>query len=145
MFDGANLSDHHFNGAGALRQPSPGSASSNNDRHFDAPASFENLQQHNTWLRTRVSELEVINSLYQGHVQQNNRQEHHLAPQAEMMPQQETETSLRELLEQSKRREEDLTRQVEELKREVSEMKEEQSEAKRTRRTDTSEYPEPST
>ena len=44
-----------------LSHPSPGSTSSLIDRHLESPQTYEQLFAANTQLRTKVSELEVIN------------------------------------------------------------------------------------
>lgn len=86
-----------------------------------------------------MSELEVINDLYKGTV---NQYEQGGAPQAEMIPR-DSESQLRHSLDQALRREEDLKRQVDDLEREVAELRGEQPPAKRSRISDSSEYPEP--
>lgn len=66
IFDGVALTDHTFQSPSLpalhLGQPSPGSASS--DRHLEPPMTYEQLLAANTHLKTRVSELEVINMMY---------------------------------------------------------------------------------
>ena len=53
----------------ALRQPSPSANSINgNSSHLDQAQSQDTLQAQNAHLRTRVSELEVINDLFRGRV-----------------------------------------------------------------------------
>lgn len=69
LFDGAAMNDHHFNGSPSLpalhfNQPSPSAISLGGDRHLEAPMTYEQLVAANTNLRTRVSELEVINMVY---------------------------------------------------------------------------------
>jgi len=69
MFDGVTLNDHPFHPSSSLGlplagHPSPGSTSSMNDRHLEPPQSYDHLLAHNTNLRTRVTELEVINMMY---------------------------------------------------------------------------------
>ena len=91
-----------------------------------------------TQLKTRVSELEVINELYRSTVSQYE-QGHGGAPQTEMTPQ-DTDGQLRQLLQQSQRSEDNLKRRVEELEAEVTELRNEKPPAKKAR---TSEYPEP--
>ena len=86
-----------------------------------------------------MSELEVINDLYKGTV---NQYEQGGAPQAEMIPR-DSESQLRQSLDQVLRREEDLKRRVEELERELAELREEQPPAKKRSRISDSEYPEP--
>lgn len=149
IFDGVSSAEHAFQSpaipAFQFRHPSPGSTSSFNDRNLEPPQTYEALLQANTFLKTRVSELEVINDLYKGTV---NQYEQGGAPQAEMIPR-DSESQLRQSLDQVlrreeelKRREEDLKRQVDELEREVAELRGEQPPAKRPR-VSNSEYPEP--
>lgn len=62
LFDGAAMDNGHFNGSPSLpglglSQPSPG-------LNLEAPMSYDALLAANTTLRTRVSELEVINMVY---------------------------------------------------------------------------------
>ncbi|PSN71321.1 GATA type zinc finger protein Asd4 [Corynespora cassiicola Philippines] len=70
MFDGALHSDFHSPSLPgfALRQPSPGSTSSVNGSHLEPPLPYDTLAAQNTALKTRVSELEVINELFRGRV-----------------------------------------------------------------------------
>ena len=67
------------------------------------------LLQDKSSLKTRVTELEVINDLYRGTV---NQYEQGGAPQAEMVPQ-PPESQLKQIIDQVLRREEALKRQVE--------------------------------
>ncbi|KAM0795774.1 hypothetical protein BDR22DRAFT_813009 [Usnea florida] len=142
IFDGVSSAEHAFPSpaipAFQLRHPSPGSTSSFNDRNLEPPQTYEGLLQANTFLKTRVSELEVINDLYKGTV---NQYEQGGAPQAEMVPK-DSASELRQSLNQALRREEDLKRQVDELEREVAELRGEHPPAKRSR-VSNSEYPEP--
>ncbi|KIX04109.1 protein GZF3 [Rhinocladiella mackenziei CBS 650.93] len=70
LFDSAAaVNDHQYNGSPSLpalhlSQHSPSAISINNDRHLEAPMSYDQLMAANTNLRTRVSELEVINMVY---------------------------------------------------------------------------------
>ena len=129
MFDGVTLSNHDFQPSPSLpslnlRQPSPGSTSSQNDRHLEPPQTYDGLIQTNNSLKTRVNELEVINNLFRDEVAQLNM--------------------TRQLLEQSQQRENDLKRQVEELEHELDELREgSEPRAKRPRISETSEYPDP--
>lgn len=142
MFDGV-LNDHVFQSPAMpsiqLRNPSPGSISSTNDRHLEPPKPYDELLQDNTHLKTRVSELEVINELYKGTVHQY--QQGGNAPQAEMISR-SSEDELRQLLQQSQQREESLKHQVEQLEQEITELRSEQPPAKRGR-VSSLEYPEP--
>ncbi|KAK5944502.1 GATA zinc finger protein 3 [Knufia obscura] len=67
MFDGVALQDHQFQ-TPALPQlgghQSPGSLVSLNDRQLEQPMSYEALVAQNAVLKTRVSELEVINMVF---------------------------------------------------------------------------------
>lgn len=68
IFDGVALNhDHMYDGSPSLpalhlNQPSPSTLG--NDRHLEAPVSYEQLISTNKDLKTRVSELEVINMVY---------------------------------------------------------------------------------
>lgn len=66
LFDGVSLAEHAFQSPSLpglhLSQPSPSSASS--DRHLEPPMTYDQLVSTNTHLKTRVSELEVINMMY---------------------------------------------------------------------------------
>jgi GATA-binding protein, other eukaryote len=102
------LSEHHLLHSPSLpalhlRHPSPGSVASLVDRHLEPPQSYDALQQSNTSLKTRVSELEVINGLFKGRVHELER----------------AESMQRQALEQSQARETDLRRRLEELERQV--------------------------
>ena len=67
IFDTMGLAEHSFQSPSIpgllLRHPSPGSASSANDRLLDPTRTYEQLMASNTNLRTRVTELEVINMM----------------------------------------------------------------------------------
>jgi len=143
MFDGVSLNDHVFQSPATphLRQHSPGSTSVFTDRNLEPTQTFDGLLQANTKLKTRVSELEVINELYRGTLRQYE-QRGAPAPQAEMVPQ-DLDAQLQTLLEQTERRERDLKQKVEELEHEIAELRGEQRPPKRTRLSDGPEYPEP--
>lgn len=51
-----------------FRHPSPGAMSISNGSHLEAPPPYDTLAAQNTALKTRVSELEVINDLFRGRV-----------------------------------------------------------------------------
>ncbi|MCJ1440802.1 MAG: hypothetical protein MMC23_001288 [Stictis urceolatum] len=152
MFDTSHI-DHRLSHSPSLpalhfRQPSPGSLSIG-DRHLEPPQTYESLQQANTQLKTQVSELEVINGLYKGRVQELER----------------AESMNRQALEQSRAREDDMKRRLEELEHYVADLRKdspnhnaakrrldgetlsapEQSPpyAKRTRLSDVSQYTDP--
>jgi len=141
MFDHASLTDHVFNQSPSLpamllRHPSPGSTTSLNDRHLEPPPSYEVLQQQNTTLKTRVSELEVINDLFRGRVHELEQQDRRSVM---------VQDQLRQALDHSKQTENNLKRRLDDLEREVSELRNMDSRphAKRARISDSSEYPEP--
>ena len=131
MFDGVALSEHVFQSPD-MRHPSPGH-----------PRTSEELSHDNTRLRTRVSELEVINDLYRGTLAQYQIGG---APQAEMVPR-ATDAELREALERSQQRERELMQKVDELQHEIADLKDEQPPSKKARSSNDAEndpqYPEP--
>ncbi len=137
LFDGATLNDQSFHASPHLpsfnvRQPSPGSTSSQNDRRPDSRITYDHLYQENTALKTRVSELEVINILYKGQVGEQDQKAT------------ESDQQLRQLLEEAQGRENLLKQQVKELEQEISEMRGSEPAGKRQRLLDGSEYPDPS-
>ncbi|KAF2258710.1 hypothetical protein CC78DRAFT_98870 [Lojkania enalia] len=116
MFDGALHSDAfhspslpQFN----IRHPSPGSTSSINGSHLEPPLTYDALAAQNTSLRTRVSELEVINDLFRGRVTELEQSEQE-ARRLEMGAR-DTEAQLRAELDETRQREADLKRRLEEL------------------------------
>ncbi|KAK1767948.1 putative gata transcription factor protein [Phialemonium atrogriseum] len=116
---------------------SPGRAASplNSDR-FEIPQTHESLIAANASLKTRVSELEVIQELYRGRLQQletdevSARQSQEISgkTEAQLRSQLESatqiETQLRNELEESHRRENMLKRRLDELELELKEAKE---------------------
>lgn len=124
-----------------LRAPSPGSTLSASDRHLEPPQTYDGLLQSNTTLKTRVSELEVINDLFRGRVHELEQSDAEARRTATM--QRDSENQLHQLLEQSQARENELKRQVEELDREVADLRGPEPRAKRQRVSDDSEYPDP--
>lgn len=131
------LNEHNLHASQSLpsfniRQPSPGSTSSQNDRRSDSKPSYDQLYQENTALKTRVSELEVINILYKGQVGEQDQKAS------------ESEQQLRQLLEEAQRRENDLKQQVKELEQENTELRGDEPAPKRQRVSDVPEYPDPS-
>ncbi len=144
MFDGVSTADHTFHASGTpqshLRPPSPSSISSPNDRHLDPPQSYERLLRDNTVLKTRVSELEVVNDLYRGHVSQYPHGQA-AAPQVEMIPR-DAESQLRAALLQAEQREVDLKRRVDTLQQKIADLEGEPP-AKRARKSDENNHSEP--
>ncbi|KAG8528530.1 uncharacterized protein KY384_007448 [Bacidia gigantensis] len=140
LFDGATLNEQAFQANSMpYRQPSPGSTSS-----LEAPQPYEALVRQNSVFRTRISELEVINGLYQS-FQKDSQQTPPQAPRAEMIAQAAEEGTIRQEFELAKQREQELQDRVEELEREVAELRGEERPAKRARHESTTEYPEPPT
>ncbi|KAF5020768.1 hypothetical protein F66182_7196 [Fusarium sp. NRRL 66182] len=103
----------------------------NGDRKMDAPQTHEQLIAHNSSLKTRVSELEVIIELFRGRLSQLEQQEaaarsgqqvadveqNQLRSQLEAT--QDSEAQLRAQLEDSHRRENSLKRRLDELEIEL--------------------------
>ncbi len=143
IFDGVPVPEHSFQPSPPmppmnLRHPSPGSTSTTMDRHLEPPQTYDGLLQSATVLKTRVSELEVINDLFRGRVAQLEQLDIN-ARRNEMM-QRDSETKLRQLLEQAQIRENELKRRVDELEREATERRGSEPIAKRQRVSDPSEY-----
>lgn len=143
LFDGVSLNENNLRASPSLpsfniRQPSPGSTSSQNDRRTESRP-YDHVFLENTALKTRVSELEVINILYKGQVGEQDQKAT------------ESEQQLRQLLEKVQHQKDDLKQQVTDLQHRVSDLEEENAElrgeepvAKRQRVSDVSEYPDPS-
>ncbi|KAI9843649.1 MAG: hypothetical protein M1838_002524 [Thelocarpon superellum] len=132
LFDGAALSDHGFHPSPALPAlqlgtRSPGSAG--HDRHLEAPASYDSLVAANTSLKTRVSELEVINDLYQSRVSQ-------LEQEAQNKRGVDADSQARARLDEMQRRENELRRKIDHLERELSEYRDAAPRAKKMRLSD---------
>lgn len=123
MFDSVTFADAAMNAPSGLanlqlRPPSPSSAAAA-DRNSDAPQTYEGLLAANTSLKTRVSELEVINELFRGRVAELEQSDA-TARRSEMIVR-DSEVRLRRSLEESHRREEDLKRRVSELESQLAE------------------------
>ena len=88
-----------------LRQPSP-APSSLNGSHLEPPLNYDTLSAQNTALKTRVSELELVNDLFRGRVTELEGSE----KAARSM-----EAQLRAELDQANQREADLKRRLDEL------------------------------
>lgn len=122
LFDSVTLTDHSFNPSNTLpalqlRHPSPGSTSSLADRHLEVPQTFEGLLAANTSLKTRVSELEVINELFRGRVTELEQSDA-AARRSEMIAR-ESEARLRQSLNDAHRREDDLKRRISDLEQQL--------------------------
>jgi GATA-binding protein, other eukaryote len=80
IFDNVSLPSDAFGSpslpAFALRQPSPGATSTNGHAgQIDAPQTYDALQAQNQHFKTRVNELEVIQDLFRGRVDELERSE----------------------------------------------------------------------
>ncbi|KAL3474927.1 hypothetical protein BJX99DRAFT_230559 [Aspergillus californicus] len=98
-----------------LRQPSPTSTSAQLDRHHEAPQTYEDLLAANTSLKTRVSELELINGLFRGRVTELEQSDA-TARRSEMIVR-DSEVRLRRSLDDAQRREDELKRRISDLER----------------------------
>ncbi|KFY36539.1 hypothetical protein V495_07803 [Pseudogymnoascus sp. VKM F-4514 (FW-929)] len=127
-FNGTELTDHQLHSPSLpqmhLRASSPGRSESsvNGDRHLDVPQTYEQLLAANASLKTRVSELDLINELFRGRVTQLEQDEANARRGEEMK--RDSERTLRQHLEESQRRENQLKRRLDDLEREVAEMNE---------------------
>lgn len=118
LFDGVAMPEHNFQPSPPiaplnLRQPSPSS--------LEPHQTYDSLLQSTTALKTRVSELEVINDLFRGRVTQLEQSDEN-SRRTELM-QRQTEKNLRQLLEESQVREMDLQRRISDLQRELAEFR----------------------
>lgn len=95
----------------------------NGDRHLDIPQTYEQLIAANSSLKTRVSELEVINELFRGRVTQLEQDESNARRGEEMRRESEQNLKaqvedLQRHLQESQRRENQLKRRLDDLERE---------------------------
>lgn len=91
-----------------LRAPSPANSSINGS-HLEPPLPYDTLAAQNTALKTRVSEMELINDLFRNRVSELEQSEQSAR---------QTESSLRQELEEVRQREADLKRRLEEIEEE---------------------------
>lgn len=119
-----------------LRVPSPGrSTSPLNGRHtLDTPQTYEQLIAENASLKTRVSELEVINELFRGRVSQLEQDESNARRGEEMR--RESEQDLMRRLEESQRRENQLKHRLDDVEREIGDLRDGAPRAKKMRVAD---------
>ncbi|KAL4803500.1 hypothetical protein BDV18DRAFT_41798 [Aspergillus unguis] len=117
MFDSVTAGDQLS--SVQLRQPSPTTASAPVDRHHEAPQTYEDLLAANTSLKTRVSELDLINGLFRGRVAELEQSDA-TARRSEMILR-DSEVRLRRSLDDSQRREEELKRRISELEQQLAE------------------------
>ncbi|EEP81650.1 GATA type zinc finger protein Asd4 [Uncinocarpus reesii 1704] len=131
VFDSVTLSEHGISPSTAglsalqLQHPSPGSSTSSHDRHLDMAQTYEGLVAANTSLKTRVSELEVINGLFRGRVTQLEQSEE--ASRRSELNLHGSELQLRRSLEEAHQREEDLKRKIKELEQALSKYKQQEN------------------
>ncbi|KAJ5539472.1 GATA type zinc finger protein asd-4 [Penicillium frequentans] len=117
MFDSVTRGDGSLNSglpSFPLRQPSPSAV----DRQLDSPQTYESLLALNTSLKTRVSELDLINELFRGRVAELEQSDAS-ARRSEMIAR-DSESRLRRSLEESQHREEELKRHINDLERQLS-------------------------
>ncbi|KAB2572487.1 putative gata transcription factor protein [Lasiodiplodia theobromae] len=148
MFDGVTLNGHEFHSPSLPsfmphRQPSPSASSVNGSSHLEPPMSYDGLATTNTALKTRVSELEVINDLFRGRVTELEQSEQR-ARQDEAHAR-DHEKRLQQDLDESHAREAELKRRVEELEAELAEYRGDSHRQKRMRLSDLVESPPAST
>ncbi|KAF3184010.1 hypothetical protein TWF751_000027 [Orbilia oligospora] len=105
-----------------LSHPSPGSTSSQHDRHHSEPPTYDQLMQENTKLKTRVSELELVNDLFRGRVVELENGEAN--SRRSEITRREIDAQLRINIDEGLRREEDLKRKLRDLESELAEMRE---------------------
>ncbi|TDZ26786.1 GATA type zinc finger protein asd-4 [Colletotrichum orbiculare MAFF 240422] len=104
----------------------------NGDRHLDVPQTHEQLIAANSALKTRVSELELINELFRGRLSQMEQDEasarrgQEVSGKAEAQLRAQLEASKKQL-EESHRRENNLKRRLDELELENSKKELEES------------------
>jgi len=120
MFDSVTRGDSTLNSSGSLpslplRQPSPSAI----DRQLgESPQTYESLLALNTSLKTRVSELDLINELFRGRVAELEQSDAS-ARRSEMIAR-DSEARLRRSLDESQRREENLKRRIEDLEQQLN-------------------------
>nr|XP_036588244.1 GATA zinc finger [Colletotrichum truncatum]KAF6799617.1 GATA zinc finger [Colletotrichum truncatum] len=123
--DDPQLSAFNVGGASDNRSGSP----LNGDRHLDVPQTHEQLIAANSALKTRVSELELINELFRGRLSQMEQDEasarrgQEISGKAEAQLRSQLDTSKKQL-EESHRRENNLKRRLDELELELKDAKE---------------------
>lgn len=140
VFNGHMDDYHHLNHSPNLppmhlqHQPTPGRSASPLNEHQQMAQTQEQLIADNSSLKTRVSELEVINELFRGRVQQLEQDEANARRGEEMR--RASESTLMARLEESQRRENQLKRRLDDLERELHETKEGAPPAKKMRVAD---------
>lgn len=140
-FNSHTLEDHYNHHSPSLppmhlRAPSPGRSTSplNGANGLEVPQTYEQLIASNASLKTRVSELEVINELFRGRVTQLEQDEGNARRGEEMR--RESEHTLMQRLEESQRRENQLKRRLDDMERELSDLKDGAHRSKKMRVAD---------
>jgi GATA-binding protein len=132
--------NHHINNSPSLppmhlqRQPTPGRSASPLNGNHQMAQTPEQLIAENSSLKTRVSELEVINELFRGRVTQLEQDEANARRGEEMR--RESEHTLIARLDESQRRENQLKRRLDDVERELHDMKDGAPPAKKMRVAD---------
>lgn len=120
IFDNVSLTEPNFNSPSlpsfALRQPSP-SAASMNGSHLENNHAYADPAANSGHLKTRVSELEVINDLFRGRVAELEQSEQAARRNAELAH--DAAERYRADLDASISREKDLKRRVDQLEAEL--------------------------
>lgn len=127
-FDTVSLSSDTFNSPNLpfIRHPSPSASSVNGAANLEPPQTYDALQGQNQHLRTRVSELEVINDLFRGRVTELEQSEEE-ARRSERMKEEEVQRYKVDL--------DTANARLEELQKRVAELENQSTPArKRTRR-----------
>lgn len=119
-----------------LRQPSPGRSTSplNGAHGLEVPQTYEQLVAQNSSLKTRVSELEVINELFRGRVGQLEQDEANARRGEEMR--RESNDDLQRQLDESRRRENQLKHRLDDLEKQMEELRDGAPRAKKMRVSD---------
>ncbi|KAJ5716059.1 hypothetical protein N7493_007970 [Penicillium malachiteum] len=139
MFDSVTRGDGALNLSGKMAPLPLGSPSAMND----SPQTYESLLALNTSLKTRVSELDLINELFRGRVAELEQSDAS-ARRSEMIARdsesrlRDSEARLRRSLEEAQHREEGLKRRITELETQLTEVEGDNGEpsAKRIRLAD---------
>ncbi|KAH8656165.1 hypothetical protein BGZ60DRAFT_532481 [Tricladium varicosporioides] len=138
--NGHTMEDHYSHLSPSLppmlRQPSPGRSTSplNGSTTLAPPETYEQLIASNSSLKTRVSELEVINELFRSRVTQLEQDEANARRGEEMR--RDSEFTLMQRLEESQRRENQLKHRLDDLEHELAELKDGAPRAKKMRVSD---------
>lgn len=140
-FNGHGMEEHFHHQSPSLpalhlRQPSPGRSTSplNGASGLEVPQTYEQLIANNTALKTRVSELELINELFRGRVTQLEQDEANARRGEDMR--RESEHALLQRLEESQRRENQLKHRLDTLEEQLGEQRDEAPRAKKMRVSD---------